>query len=123
MVPSKDRRSTPDASARPGTSLILPAPSVGPLWAILRRLLIAVAILLIVVGVVLLDRDGYRDATEEPIGVIDAFYYATVTLSTTGYGDVTPASDMARLVNVLVVTPARVLFLIILVGTTLEVLT
>ena len=123
MVPSKDRRSTPDARARPGTSLILPAPSVGPLWAILRRLLIAVAILLIVVGVVLLDRDGYRDATEEPIGVIDAFYYATVTLSTTGYGDVTPASDTARLVNVLVVTPARVLFLIILVGTTLEVLT
>jgi len=73
--------------------------------------------------VVLLDRDGYRDAAETPIGVIDAFYYATVTLSTTGYGDITPATDVARLVNVLVVTPARVLFLIILVGTTLEVLT
>jgi voltage-gated potassium channel len=104
-------------------SIILPGASVSPLWAITRRLLLALAILLLVVAVVLLDRDGYRDATEEPLGVVDAFYYATVTLSTTGYGDITPASDAARLVNVLVVTPARVLFLIILVGTTLEVLT
>jgi voltage-gated potassium channel len=46
-----------------------------------------------------------------------------VSLSTTGYGDITPASSSARLVNVLVITPARVLFLIILVGTTLEILT
>jgi voltage-gated potassium channel len=123
VVPSRDRRSTPAVRAGPHSSIILPGASVGPLWAIGRRLLIALAVLLLVVGVVLVDRDGYRDATEEPIGVIDAFYYATVTLSTTGYGDVTPASDAARLVNVLVVTPARVLFLIILVGTTLEVLT
>jgi voltage-gated potassium channel len=72
---------------------------------------------------VLVDRDGYRDVTGDRIGVIDAFYYATVTLSTTGYGDIVPVSDAARLVNILVVTPARVLFLIILVGTTLAVLT
>src|ERR671920_567192 len=36
---------------------------------------------------------------------------------------ITPSTPDARLVNVLVITPARVLFLIILVGTTLEVLT
>jgi len=122
VVP-KVRRSSPAVSNGTEASLVLPSPSIGPLWAITRRLLLALAILLLVVGVVLVDRDGYRDATEEPIGVVDAFYYATVTLSTTGYGDVTPATDAARLVNVLVVTPARVLFLIILVGTTLEVLT
>jgi voltage-gated potassium channel len=46
-----------------------------------------------------------------------------VSLSTTGYGDITPFTPHARLVNVLFITPARVLFLIILVGTTLEVLT
>jgi voltage-gated potassium channel len=104
-------------------SITLPPRGIGPVRAITRRLLGALAILLTVVAVVLLDRDGYRDVEENRIGVIDAFYYATVTLSTTGYGDITPASDTARLVNVLVVTPARVLFLIILVGTTLEVLT
>ena len=50
-------------------------------------------------------------------------YYATVSLSTTGYGDITPVSPGARLVNILVVTPLRILFLLILIGTTLEALT
>lgn len=113
-----------ERTVRVGTvSVRLPAGSVGPVAAITRRLLGALGILLAVVGVVLLDSDGYRDVNGDGVGVIDAFYYATVTLSTTGYGDVAPSSDTARLVNVLVVTPARVLFLIILVGTTLEVLT
>jgi len=46
-----------------------------------------------------------------------------VSLSTTGYGDITPVSTEARLVNILVITPLRFLFLIVLVGTTVEVLT
>ena len=57
------------------------------------------------------------------VDLLDCVYYATVTLSTTGYGDIVPYSDSARLINVLLITPLRVLFLIILVGTTLEVLT
>ncbi|GAA2918635.1 potassium channel family protein [Streptomyces mexicanus] len=61
--------------------------------------------------------------TDSSVDLLDAAYYATVTLSTTGYGDITPVSDSARLTNILVITPLRVLFLIILVGTTLEVLT
>jgi len=115
-------------AVRPGSrsdaeSVRLPARPVAPVVAITRRLLGAMVILLAVVAAVLIDRDGYRDVTGNRIGVLDAFYYTTVTLSTTGYGDVTPVSSSARLVNVLFVTPARVLFLIILVGTTLEVLT
>ena len=54
--------------------------------------------------------------------LLDAFYYSTVTITTTGYGDVRPVSDEARLVTTILVTPARILFLIILVGTTLEIL-
>ncbi|GAB3144309.1 potassium channel family protein [Micromonospora sonneratiae] len=95
----------------------------GPLRALSLRLLAAVALVLIIVGVVYLDREGYRDVNEDGMTLLDCFYYAVVTLSTTGYGDITPVSDSARWVNVLVVTPARVIFLIILVGTTLEVLT
>jgi voltage-gated potassium channel len=77
--------------------------------------------------VVWLGRDGYNDNGDSPprgsISFLDAAYYSTVSLSTTGYGDIVPASDGARLLNILLVTPARLLFLIILVGTTLEVLT
>ena len=46
-----------------------------------------------------------------------------MSLSTTGYGDITPFTETARLINVLVITPLRVAFLIVLVGTTVETLT
>jgi voltage-gated potassium channel len=101
----------------------MPAIRVSPRWAILRRVLLALVILLVMVGVVYLDRGGYRDGNGDGMSVLDCFYYATVSLSTTGYGDITPASASARLVNVVLITPLRVLFLIVLIGTTLEVLT
>jgi len=72
--------------------------------------------------VVWLDRDGYRDSIDGEVSAVDAMYYATVSLSTTGYGDIVPATTGARLTNVFVVTPLRFLFLVILVGTTFEVL-
>jgi voltage-gated potassium channel len=56
------------------------------------------------------------------VGLLDAFYCSTVSVTTTGYGDVIPVTERARLLTTLLVTPARILFRIILVGTTLEVL-
>ncbi|WUJ19611.1 potassium channel family protein [Streptomyces sp. NBC_00390] len=94
-----------------------------PLRQVSKRLLMALGVLAITVFLVYIDRDGYHDNADGSVDFLDAVYYATVTLSTTGYGDVVPHSDTARIVNVLLITPLRVLFLIILVGTTLEVLT
>ncbi|MDQ3764018.1 MAG: potassium channel family protein [Actinomycetota bacterium] len=94
-----------------------PAASIG------RRVVGAALALTITVLLVYLGRDGYRDVNEDGLSLLDCIYYATVSLSTTGYGDITPVSESARLVNVLVITPLRVMFLIVLVGTTLEVLT
>lgn len=96
---------------------------VGPLRQVVRRLLMALFVLVLTVLIVYLDRGGYHDNAGGSMSLLDCVYYATVTLSTTGYGDVVPYSPSARLTNVLLVTPLRVLFLIILVGTTLEVLT
>nr|WP_221378519.1 potassium channel family protein [Actinoplanes polyasparticus] len=101
----------------------LPRVRKGPLRALAIRLALALALVLATVTVIYLDRDGYRDVNEDGLTLLDCFYYAVVSLSTTGYGDITPVTPHARLVNVLFITPARVLFLIILVGTTLEVLT
>ncbi|KAF4408264.1 MULTISPECIES: TrkA family potassium uptake protein [Streptomyces] len=121
---------THDAAASRGeqdpTSFRIQLPrrdTVRPLQQVARRLLMALLVLLATVLIVYLDRDGYQDNVDKGVDFLDALYYATVTLSTTGYGDIAPASDSARLVNVLIVTPLRVMFLIILVGTTLEVLT
>lgn len=105
-------------------TVAFPVVDRSPWWALARRVLIAFGLLGLTVLVVYLDRDGYRD-NGDPTGrvdLLDAVYYTTVTLSTTGYGDIAPASDSARLVNALVITPLRIAFLVVLIGTTLEVL-
>ncbi len=102
----------------------LPAIVRSPWWELARRLLLAVAILAFTIFLVWLDREGYQD-NNDPNGeltLVDAVYYTTVTLSTTGYGDITPATEQARLVNALLITPLRIAFLVLLIGTTLEVL-
>jgi voltage-gated potassium channel len=94
-------------------------------WFVLgRRLALAVAIMAGTVLLVYLDGDGYRDGNDpkNEISLVDAIYYTTVTLSTTGYGDIAPVTPSARLINAIVVTPARIAFLVLLIGTTLEVL-
>lgn len=101
----------------------LPRQLTGPLIQVAKRLLIANLVLLTAAVIVYLDRDGYNDTVDGEVGLIDTLYYVTVSLSTTGYGDIAPASDGARLLTTFAITPLRVLFLIILVGTTLEVLT
>ncbi|WP_051951183.1 potassium channel family protein [Actinacidiphila yeochonensis] len=102
--------------------MAFPHPPRGPLRQVARRLLVAVLVLVATVVLVWVDRGGYHDAAGGSLSFVDALYYATVTLSTTGYGDITPYSTGARLMNVFLITPLRVVFLIILVGTTLEVL-
>ncbi|MFE0425462.1 potassium channel family protein [Streptomyces sp. NPDC058953] len=97
--------------------------AVPPLQQVLRRLAMAILVLAVTTLLVWLDRAGYNDNADGKVDLLDAAYYTTVTLSTTGYGDIAPVSDAARLTNIFVITPLRVVFLIILVGTTLEVLT
>lgn len=100
----------------------LPEHTLPPLVRVARRFAVAIGVLALVTLLVYWDRGGYRDVDGE-VSFLDALYYSTVTLSTTGYGDVTPVSDAARLFNVLVITPLRIVFLVALVGTTIEVLT
>jgi voltage-gated potassium channel len=121
---SDDRsRADPTVSSDSGR-IDLPDPERSPVWQLARRLLLAIGILVATVLLVYLDRHGYNDNADpdNTIGWIDAIYYTTVTLSTTGYGDIAPATDSARLVNAFVITPLRIAFLVLLIGTTLEVL-
>ncbi len=101
----------------------LPTHDQDPLRELVRRALLALGIIAVNTLIVWLDRDSYRDnVNNDGVSLIDALYYATVTVTTTGYGDITPVSDHARLLNAMLVTPLRIAFLILLVGTTLEVL-
>ena len=117
-----------EASSEPGGlgrgKVALPDRSRSPWWELSKRLLAAVAILVGTVCLVYFDRGSYADNNDpsNKISLIDAIYYTTVTLSTTGYGDIAPVDDHARLLNAFIITPARIAFLVLLIGTTLEVL-
>jgi len=114
----------PDDAEETRGRLRLPAIVRSPVWELSRRLLLAIAILAFTVALVWFDRAGYTDNSDplHRVDLIDAIYYTTVTLSTTGYGDIAPAASHTRLVNAFVITPLRIAFLVLLIGTTLEVL-
>jgi voltage-gated potassium channel len=134
--PGLQRKATkPIATSWPAPPATGPAPAAGtlsfpsrprsPAAAAAKRIGLAVGLLALASAIVYLGRQGYRDAAHpgRPLSVLGSVYYATVTLSTIGYGDIVPVTTAARLVNTVVITPMRVVFLIILVGTTLQVLT
>lgn len=102
----------------------MPDPTVTPVVSLLRRLAIALGALVITALIVYFGGDGYKDANNtDGISLLDAFYYATVSVSTTGYGDIVPVTETARLITTIFVTPLRLIFLITFVGTTVELLT
>ena len=94
----------------PATDLIrIPRPQRAPLAAVGRRVGLAVGLVFFIALVTYLGGDGYVDsATGDPVGFLDALYYASVTVTTTGYGDITAVTSAARLATVVLITPAPV---------------
>ena len=103
--------------------LLFPHDPPDPRRSLIQRLSIAISIVLVIAALAWFGRDGYSDADGSPLSLLDAFYYSTVTVTTTGYGDIAPISPGARAITAFIVTPLRVVFLVVLVGTTLELLT
>lgn len=113
-------------TAQPGHLLVgvigVPDSHGSPARVIVRRIAIALALLFVVAVLVAMDRGGYRDVRGGRPTFLDCVYFAAVSLTTTGYGDITPFSETARLVNLVVFNPLRITFLAVVVGTTVEVL-
>lgn len=124
MAKRSSRLQVPRDDPNAPPPLKFPERRFSPIRNIGVRILIAVGALLVTTTLVWVEGDCYQDRGDEGgLSWIDSLYYAAVTLSTTGYGDITPVCESARLVNVVIITPLRFLFLIVLVGTTIEVLT
>jgi voltage-gated potassium channel len=64
-----------------------------PIRQVGKRLTLAFLVLVVTARVVWADRDGYLDDAGGSLSLLDCFYYATVTLSATGYGDITVPTD------------------------------
>ena len=113
-------------TSQPGHQLVgvvrIPEDPASPARVITRRVAIALVVLFAAAAIVYFERGGYRDVRDRELTFVDSLYFAAVSLSTTGYGDITPVTESARLMHTVIFTPLRIAFLAVLVGTTLEVL-
>ena len=88
-----------------------------PVWGDLGlRLGAALLLISIVVLIHWVGREGLVDHHDGKISFLDVVYFTMISITTTGFGDIAPISDKARLVEAVIVTPIRVLVLFIFIG-------
>lgn len=89
-----------------------------PVWGDLGiRLGLALGLILMVVMIHWWDHDGLVDNLDGEVSFLDVIYFTMISITTTGFGDIAPVSDRARLVEAIIVTPVRFAVLFIFVGT------
>jgi len=62
------------------------------------------------------DRDGLVDNHDNVVSFLDVVYFTMISITTTGFGDIAPVSDRARMVEAVIVTPVRFAVIFIFVG-------
>ncbi|WP_128891909.1 TrkA family potassium uptake protein [Erythrobacter sp. HKB08] len=89
-----------------------------PVWGDLG---IRLGLALFLVGIVVMihwwDREGLVDNLDGEVSFLDVVYFTMISITTTGFGDIAPISDRARLVEAVIVTPIRFAVFFIFVGT------
>jgi voltage-gated potassium channel len=63
-----------------------------------------------------LERYGLKDTHDGNVSFLDVIYFTMISATTTGYGDIVPVTERTRMFDALVVTPIRILFLLIFIG-------
>lgn len=89
-----------------------------PLWVdIMIRVGFVLALIGTAIAVHWFDRDGLKDNYDGHISFLDIIYFTMISITTTGYGDIAPVTERARMFDALVVTPIRVFVVLIFLGT------
>ena len=70
-----------------------------------------------IVGVHWLERGSLHDNLDGHVSFSDVIYFTMISATTTGYGDIVPVTDRARMFDAVIVTPIRIFFILILAGT------
>lgn len=88
-----------------------------PVWGDLGlRAGLALFLLGMVIMIHWWDREGLVDNVDGQISFLDVVYFTMISVTTTGFGDIAPVSDRARLIEAVIVTPVRIAVLFIFVG-------
>lgn len=88
-----------------------------PVWGDLGlRLALALFLVFMVIMIHWWDRSGLVDHVDGHISFLDVVYFTMISVTTTGFGDIAPVSDRARLIEAVIVTPVRVAVIFIFVG-------
>ncbi|WP_326524103.1 potassium channel family protein [Sphingomonas sp.] len=89
-----------------------------PVWlSIGWRVFAVLALVGLAVAVHWFDRTGLRDNYDGHVSFLDVVYFTMISITTTGYGDIAPVSDRARMFDALIVTPIRVFVVLLFIGT------
>jgi voltage-gated potassium channel len=87
-------------------------------WAQLGiRLALLFGLFAFIVGVHWIERESLKDTHDGSVSFTDVLYFTMISVTTTGYGDIVPISDRARMFDAFIVTPVRIFFLLLLAGT------
>ncbi|HEY9091385.1 potassium channel family protein [Parasphingorhabdus sp.] len=89
-----------------------------PIWLdITWRVLFVLGLISAAVAVHWFDRTGLQDSYDGDVSFYDVIYFTMISITTTGYGDIAPVTERARLFDALLVTPIRIFVVLIFVGT------
>jgi voltage-gated potassium channel len=89
-----------------------------PVWGDLGiRLSMALGLIFLVIMIHWWDRGGLVDNLDGEVSFTDIVYFTMISITTTGFGDIAPISDRARMVEAVIVTPIRFAVFFIFVGT------
>jgi voltage-gated potassium channel len=78
---------------------------------------LVIGLLLLAIIVHWLERDGLKDSYDGVVSFLDVVYFTMISITTTGYGDIVPVSNQARMFDAFIVTPIRIFFVLIFIGT------
>ena len=89
-----------------------------PVWAQLAwRAALVIGLLAFTILLHWIERDGLKDNHDGHISFVDVIYFTMISITTTGYGDIVPVTTNTRMFDALVVTPIRIFFVLIFIGT------
>ncbi|MGI8611940.1 MAG: potassium channel family protein [Sphingomicrobium sp.] len=81
------------------------------------RMAVLLALLVFIIVFHWIERGNLKDNHDGHISFADVIYFTMISATTTGYGDIVPVTERARLFDALIVTPIRIFFILILAGT------